>query len=116
MTTPASTPTSTTGSGIDFACTPFADVPLVGETSAIARLTTGDLAAHAFERGVELRDVAVVVLAVVNLHRLRIDVRRQGVVSVGQVGKLVIGHLFLSSKCRRRGTLYALVGGLGRNR
>ena len=54
----------------------------------------------AFDRGVEIVDVGRVVLVVVNLHRLRVDVRLERVIGVGQRGKLK-GHVdqsFLSGE------------------
>ena len=39
----------------------------------------------ALEGGVEVVDVSVVVLVVVDPHRLRVDVRLQRVIGVGQV-------------------------------
>ena len=40
----------------------------------------------AFERGVEFGDVGGVMLAVVNFHGLRINVRLQRVMRVGEIG------------------------------
>ena len=49
----------------------------------------------ALERGVEVGHVGGVVLAVVDLHRARVDVRLEGIVCVGKIGQRV-GHLALS--------------------
>ncbi|MNI39498.1 hypothetical protein D3C73_936810 [compost metagenome] len=45
--------------------------------------------ARLFQRGIEVVDVGLVVLAVVDFHRARIEVRFEGIVGIGEGGKRV---------------------------